>query len=42
VNYALARMIVFNVAVENLFDQQYYLFYRNPGRTVMAGLRVRY
>ncbi len=42
VNYALMRMISCNIAVENLFDRQYYLFFRNPGRTVMAGLRVRY
>jgi len=42
VNYALMRSLSFNVAIENLFDRQYYLFYRNSGRTVMAGLRVRY
>lgn len=41
-NYALMRGVSVNVSAENLFDRQYYLFYRNPGRLLMAGLRVRY
>jgi iron complex outermembrane recepter protein len=42
VTLALTRALEAHVAVENLFDRQYYLFYRNPGRLVMAGLRVRF
>lgn len=27
---------------ENLFDRRYFMFYRNPGRVVSGGLRLRY
>jgi len=41
-NIAITRRLTVSASVENLFDTQYYLFYRNPGRVFMAGLRVRY
>ena len=27
---------------ENLFDNRYFMFYRNPGRMLHAGVRVRF
>jgi iron complex outermembrane receptor protein len=41
-NYKLQRHVTINVSAENLFDTHYYLFYRNPGRVVMAGVRLSY
>lgn len=41
-NYRLGRHLTVTVSGENLLDRHYYLFYRNPGRVVMAGARVRY
>lgn len=41
-NYSLSRYLGLSVTMENVLDSQYYLFYRNPGRTVLAGVRLRY
>ncbi len=41
-NYRVSRHLTVSVSGENLLDRRYYLFYRNPGRVVMAGLRVGY
>jgi iron complex outermembrane receptor protein len=41
-NYQLARHLSLNVTAENVLDSQHYLFYRNPGRVVRAGVRLRY
>jgi iron complex outermembrane recepter protein len=30
------------LTAENLFDRRYFMFYRNPGRVVSAGIRLRY
>jgi outer membrane receptor protein involved in Fe transport len=42
VNVTLVRQLQLTVSAENVLDRRYYLFYRNPGRMVYAGLRVRY
>lgn len=41
-NLELTGRLTVHVAAENLFDRRHYLFYRNPGRLVMGGLRLRY
>lgn len=41
-NYQLTRYLGLSVTAENVLDSQYFLFYRNPGRTVLAGVRLRY
>ena len=41
-NVRLRRRLTLSVSVENMFDRQYYLFFRNPGRVINAGLRLRY
>lgn len=40
--YQLHKRLSFSLSVENVLDREYYLFFRNPGRIVMAGLRVRH
>ncbi len=42
INFALTRQIGVWFVAENILNRQYYLFYRNPGRTVAAGFRVRW
>jgi iron complex outermembrane receptor protein len=42
VNFALTGRLMLTFTAENIFDRQYYLFYRNPGRTVAAGVRFRW
>jgi iron complex outermembrane receptor protein len=39
---ALHRHLTLTVSGENLFDRQYYLFYRNPGRVLSAGVRIHF
>ncbi|HYE87750.1 MAG TPA: TonB-dependent receptor, partial [Vicinamibacterales bacterium] len=41
-NVKLHRLISASVSVDNIFDRHYYLFYRNPGRLVWAGARIKY
>lgn len=42
VNWQATSHVGVNLSVENLFDRQYYLFYRSPGRVAMMGLRLHY
>lgn len=35
------RLLTVVASVENMFDRQYYLFYRAPGRVFMLGARLR-
>lgn len=37
-----SRRLSLQVTCENLFDRQYFMFYRNPGRLLLAGVRLRY
>lgn len=39
---ALHKHLTLTVSGENLFDRQYYLFYRNPGRVLSVGARVHF
>ena len=36
------RLVTLDISVENLLARRYHLFYRNPGRVVLAGVRLRY
>lgn len=36
------RGLSLQLTAENLFDRRYFMFYRNPGRVLSAGLRLRY
>ncbi|ODS52069.1 MAG: hypothetical protein ABS36_18090 [Acidobacteria bacterium SCN 69-37] len=40
--WRLTDRVSLQLSVENLLDEQYYMFYRNPGRLVLAGVRLRY
>jgi iron complex outermembrane receptor protein len=42
VNYKLSSKLTAYVNVDDLFDQRYYMFYINPGRLFLAGVRLRY
>lgn len=41
-SYRLRGHVSLTLSADNVFDRQYYLFYRNPGRVVTAGLRLQY
>jgi iron complex outermembrane receptor protein len=36
------RGLSLQLTAENLFDRRYFMFYRNPGRVLSAGLRLRF
>ena len=38
----VTRHVSASLSADNLFDTHYYLFYRNPGRLLWAGVRVKY
>lgn len=40
--FALTPRLQLTASVENLLDRRYYLFYRNAGRLVYGGVRVRF
>jgi iron complex outermembrane receptor protein len=42
VNYNASRLLTFSAGIDNLLDRRYFMFYRNPGRTVFVGLRFRW
>lgn len=42
VSFTPSRKVSVQLTAENLLDRRYFMFYRNPGRTLAAGLRVRY
>lgn len=42
VTVTLTRHVILTGSVENLLDRRYYLFYRNAGRLVLGGVRVRF
>ena len=37
-----ARQATVILTAENIFDRRYYLFFRNPGRMLHLGLRLRF
>lgn len=42
VSFEVSRHVSLRLTCENLFDQRYFLYYRNPGRLLQAGLRIGY
>ncbi len=40
--FRVARQVELFVSADNLLDRQYYVFYLNPGRTVSAGIRMKW
>lgn len=40
-NVRVLDPLTVSLTVENLFDEETYMFYRNPGRSVFVGLRIR-
>lgn len=41
-NFALTPQVGVWLVAENMLNRQYYLFYRNPGRTIAVGFRFRW
>ncbi|MGH9162206.1 MAG: TonB-dependent receptor, partial [Vicinamibacteraceae bacterium] len=42
VSFEASRHVSLRVTCENVFDERYFLYYRNPGRVPQAGVRIRY